>query len=146
MGLSMSTANKFVEKLVEHAAEAAVAAVSVLLVWVAHQLSPVVLPLIESHLSNQVLVALLLASLAVNALLALLIYVLSRKPPFKLKYGIYWDSERNPHCPACQKPVAKYGDYQVGGKGYYCKPCNKVFPLADASGNDMNPADVIKQL
>lgn len=141
----MNTISKFIDKLIEHAAEAAVAAVSVLLVWVAHQLSPVVLPLIESHLSNQVLVALLLASLAVNVLLALLIYVLSRKPVFKLKYGIYWDTERNPYCPSCQKPVAAYGEYQAG-RGYFCKPCGKLFPLADASGNDMNPAEVIKQL
>lgn len=145
LGLSMNTASKFIEKLVEHAAEAAVAAVVVLLVWVANQLSPVVLPLLESHLSNQVLVALLLASLAVNALLALIIYLLSRKPAFKLKYGIYWDSEKNPYCPACQKPGVAYGAYQVG-KGYFCKPCKKVFPLADASGNDIDPADVIKQL
>lgn len=141
----MSVASKFIEKLVEHAAEAAVAAVSVLLVWVAHQLSPVILPLLESRLSNQVVVALLLASIAVNALLAFLIYVLSRKPPFKLKYGIYWDSEKNPHCPACQKPVAAYGEYAYG-KGYYCKPCKKVFPLADASGHNMNPSEVIKEL
>lgn len=141
----MNIITKFIDKLIEHAAEAAVAAVSVLLVWVAHQLSPVVLPLIESHLSNQVLVALLLASLAVNILLALLIYVLSKKPVFKLKYGIYWDSEKNPHCPSCQKPVAAYGEYQ-SGKGYYCKPCGKLFPLANASGNDMNPAEVVEQL
>ena len=141
----MNAITKFIEKLIEHAAEAAVAAVSVLLVWVAHQLSPIVLPLIESHLSNQVLAGLLLASLAVNVLLALLIYVLSRKPAFKLKYGIYWDSEKNPHCPSCQKPIAAYGEYSYA-KGYYCKPCEKLFPLADASGNDMNPAEVIKNL
>lgn len=141
----MSTITKFADKLIEHAAESAVAAISVLLVWVAHQLSPIVLPLIESHLSNQVLVALLLASLAVNVLLALLIYVLSRKPPFKLRYGIYWDREKNPHCPSCQKPVAAYGEYAAGW-GYYCKPCGKLFPLADASGKNMDPADVVKQL
>jgi tRNA(Ile2) C34 agmatinyltransferase TiaS len=103
------------------------------------------LPLIESNLSNQVLLALLLASIAINILLAILIYGATKKRPFKLKYSIYWDSEKNPHCPSCQKPVAAYGKY-TAGKGYYCKPCGKVFPLADASGNDMAPADVVKQL
>lgn len=141
----MSAIPKFIDKLIEHAAEAAVTAVSVLLVWVAHQLSPVVLPLIESNISNEVLVALLLASLAVIVLLVLIIYVLSRKPAFKLKYGIYWDSDKNPHCPACQKPLATYAEY-MGEKGYYCKPCAKVFQLADASGNDIDPAEAVKQL
>ena len=143
--IDMSAIRKITDKVVEHAAEAAVAAVSVLLVWVAKQLSPVVVPLIESTLSNQVLVALLLASLAVNILLALIIYVVSRKPAFKLKCGIYWDREKNPHCPACQKPVAAYGEYQ-SGKGYYCKPCGKVFPLADARDRDIDPANVISQI
>jgi hypothetical protein len=141
----MNVIDKIKDKLVEHAAEGAIASVAVLLVWVANKLAPVVLPLIESNLSNQVLLALLLASIAINILLAILIYGATKKRPFKLKYGIYWDSEKNPHCPSCQKPIAAYGQYTTG-KGYSCKPCGKVFPLADAGGNDMTPADVVNQL
>lgn len=135
---------KFWDKLIEHAAECAVAALSILLVYVAGQLAPVALPLLDA-LSNRVLLALMLASLLINVLLALLIYYVTRKSPLRLKYGIYWDKERNPHCPACEKPVAAYGEYNSGW-GYYCKPCGKVFPLADAAGNDKQPADVVREL
>ncbi len=142
----MSLINKLSEKLMEHIAEAAIASVSVLLVFAANELSPIVLPLIESKLSNQTLLSLFLASLGINVVLAFLIYVRFRKPHFNLKYGIYWDSKKNPHCPACQRPVASYSDYGIGGKGYYCKPCNQVFPLTDVSGNDIPPSQVINEL
>jgi len=70
---------------------------------------------------------------------------MQKKPEFRLKYGIYWDSDKNPHCPNCKIPVAGYSEYQVG-KGYYCKPCNKVFPLQDSAGNDINPTQVVSEL
>lgn len=79
---------KFWDKLIEHAAECAVAALAVLLVYVAGQLAPVLLPLVDA-LTNRVLLALMLASLLINALLALLIYYVTRKAPLRLKYGIY---------------------------------------------------------
>ncbi|AMC35364.1 hypothetical protein [Janthinobacterium sp. B9-8] len=142
----MHLINKLSEKMMEHIAEAAIASVSVLLVFAAKELSPIVLPLIESKLSNQTLLSLFLASLAINLILAVLIYVASKKPDFNLKYGIYWDSKKNPHCPACQKPVAGYSDYGASGKGYYCKPCKQIFPLTDVSGNDISPSQAISEL
>lgn len=142
----MKLLSKFYEKFIEHVAEASIAAVSVLLIFAAKELSPIVLPLIESKLSNQTLLALFFASIAVNLVLAVLIYIATRKPDLKLKYGIYWDKVKNPHCPGCQKPVASYNDYGYSGKGYYCKPCNQVFPLADAAGNDILPSQVINEL
>ncbi len=141
----MNVADKIKDKIIKHAAEGAIASVAILLVWVANKLAPIVLPLIENNLSNQVLLALLLASIAINILLVILIYSVTKKSPLKLKYGIYWDSEKNPYCPSCQKPIAGYNEY-IYQKGYYCKPCDKVFPLTDVSGNDIAPADVVKQL
>lgn len=141
----MNLPEKIKEKVIDHAAEAAIASVAVLLIWVANQLSPVVLPLIESTIPKQVLVGLFVASLLINGLLAWLIYTATKKPSFRLRYGIYWDSEKNPHCPSCKTPVAAYNKYQ-SGTGYYCKPCSKVFPLADASGKDIDPAKAISEL
>lgn len=135
---------KFWDKLIEHAAECAVAALSILLVYVAGQLAPVFLPLVDA-LTNRVLLALLLASLLINVLLALLIYFATRKSPLRLKYGIYWDTEKNPHCPSCQKPVATYAEHAAGW-GYYCIPCGKAFPVADAGGNHKKPAEVVREL
>ena len=135
---------KFWGKIIERAAECSVTALSVLLVYVASQLAPVVLPLVDA-LTNRVLAVLLLASLLVNILLALLTYWVTRKLPLRLKYGIYWDKDKNPPCPGCQRPVAAYGEYGAGW-GYYCKPCGKLFPLADAGGNDKKPADVVLEL
>ena len=142
----MNLLSKFSEKLIEHISGAAIAAISVLLIFAAKELSPIVLPLIESKLSNQTLLTLFFASLAVNIVLAVLIYVASRKPNLKLKYGVYWDKNKNPHCPACQKPVSSYNDYGISGSGYNCKPCHQVFPLTDATGSQILPSQAIYEL
>jgi hypothetical protein len=140
----MSLANKLKEKVVERAAEIAVTPIVVLLIWVGHELVPILLPLADS-ISKQIFLALLLASLLINVLLAFLISVATKKPPFRLKYGIYWDAEKNPHCPSCKTPVAGYAQYSIGA-GYQCKPCGKIYPLTDADGNDIKPSRVIGEL
>jgi hypothetical protein len=88
-----------------------------------HALEPQVLDL----LSKQTLLAGLGLSIVLN-LLELTYYLLRLEKldtGFKLKYGIYWDKDQNPHCPHCKTPVT-YGDY-ADSSGYYCKPCNHVF-------------------
>ncbi len=142
----MAFAEKVREAIQSKAVESAVASITVLFVWAMYQLAPVILPAIEGAASKQVLLALVLSSFGLNAILVLLVWSLSKNEPFRLKYGIYWDKEKNPHCPSCKTPVAAYGNYQSGGRGYYCKPCKKVFPLADAAGNNINPEQVIAEL
>ncbi|HUX90139.1 MAG TPA: hypothetical protein VMV48_05560 [Gallionellaceae bacterium] len=134
------------DSIATRAAEGIAASLTVLLVWAAYQVAPVALPAIEAAVSKQVLLALLVTSLVLNFIFLIVVWLTSKKEPFRLKYGIYWDKDKNPHCPSCKIPVAAYGDYQLGGRGYYCKPCKKVFALADASGKNINPATAIAEL
>ncbi len=142
----MSLLDKVKDSLATRAAEAIAASLTVLLAWAAYQIAPSVLPAIEAAVSKQVLLALLVTSVALNVVFLFTVWFVSRREPLRLKCGIYWDREKNPHCPSCKTPVAAYGKYSVGGEGYYCKPCGKVFPLADASGRRIPPDQVVSQL
>lgn len=141
----MSFGEKVRESIVNRAAEGLAVSATVIFIWVASKVGPVILPALESSLSKALLVSLLLGSLALNAVFAILFWLFRKKPDFKLKYGIYWDSDKNPHCPNCKIPIAGYASYQTG-KGYYCKPCKKVFPLQDSAGNDIDPSRVVSEL
>ncbi|MBO1928163.1 hypothetical protein J3998_11310 [Thiomicrorhabdus sp. 6S2-11] len=142
----MSFGEKVKESIVTRAAEGLAVSITVILIWAMTKISPIVLPAIESGLSKPLLLSLLLASLALNIVLVVLFWIINKKPDFKLKYGIYWDSNKNPHCPNCKIPIAGYGNYEIGGKGYYCKPCKKIFPLQDAAGNDIEPSKAVEEL
>lgn len=142
----MSFIQKLRDSLAERIAEAAAASVTVLLGWAAYQIAPVLLPVIEASVPKRALLALFVTSAVLNLLLLVALWFRSSRGQFVLKYGIYWDRNCNPHCPSCKIPVAAYGSYQVGGKGYYCKPCKKVFNLADATGKDIDPEQVIREL
>lgn len=135
--------NAFISK----AAEGVAVAVGVLVIWVGKKLAPVLLPALEQKLQKDVLVSIMLASLALNLLILLLFWILTKssKSEFELRYGIYWDKNKNPHCPNCKIPVGAYSHYQAGW-GYYCKPCGKIFPLTDAVGNDVKPEKVLAEL
>ncbi len=141
----MTFLEKIKDSIATRAAEAIAASLTVLLTWVVYQIAPVILPAIEAAVSKQILLTCLVTSLVLNFIFLLVVWGTSKKEPFRLKYGIYWDKDKNAHCPSCQKPIATYGEY-AAGKGYYCKPCGKVFPLADASGNDIEPAKVLSEL
>ena len=71
---------------------------------------------------------------------------MSKSDTLRLKYDIYWDRHKNPHCPSCKKPLSAYNEYMYSGKGYYCKPCKKVFPLTDVHGNRVEPAQALSEL
>ena len=143
VGFKEKVENAFVSK----AAEGVAVAIGVLVIWVGTKLAPIVVPALEEKLPKETLVSLLLASLGLNLVIVILFWILNKKPSseFKLKYGIYWDKDKNPHCPNCKIPIGAYSQYHVGF-GYYCKPCGKVFSLTDASGNDIKPEQVIKEL
>ena len=141
----MSFGDKVKDSIVNRAAEGLAVSATVIVIWVASKIGPAILPALESNLSKSLLVSLLLGSLALNLVLVILFWVLRKKPEFKLKYGIYWDSDKNPHCPNCKIPTGAYNEYQTGW-GYYCKPCGKIFPLTDAAGNDIKPEQVLREL
>lgn len=138
----MSFIDKVKDSITTRAAEVIAASFTVLLAWVASQVAPA----IESAISKQVLLALLATSLVLNVIFFFIVWLNAKKELLRLKYGIYWDKDKNPHCPSCKTPVATYGYYSTDGYGYYCKPCNKVFPLADASGNNLEPTQVLAEL
>ena len=141
----MNFFDKVKDSLADRAAQGVASSLTVLLIWAAYQVAPVILPAIESAVSKRVLLSLFIASLVINIIFLIVAWSTSRKAPFRLKYGIYWDKHKNPHCPSCKTPVAAYGEYQLG-KGYYCKPCKKIFALADASGKDIDPAQALSEL
>jgi hypothetical protein len=142
----MKVIDKLKDALAERAAEAIAASLTVLLVWAAYQIAPAILPAIEDVVSKRVLLALLVTSAALNVIFLVVVWYSSKGDGLRLKYGVYWDKQKNPHCPSCKKPISGYASYQFHGKGYYCKPCNKVYPLTDAQGNRIEPAQVLSEL
>jgi hypothetical protein len=71
-------------------------------------------------------------SILLLAILSLFIYLLIDKQ-LKLRYGIWVDKKRNPHCPSCKKPL------QLGlFDSYECIACNKTYirPF-DKSGRNL---------
>ncbi len=142
---NMSFGEKVKESIVNRAAEGLAVSVSVILIWVVSKIAPAIMPALESNLSKQLLLSLFLASLALNIVFVVLFWVTRKKAEFILKYGIYWDANKNPHCPNCKIPVAGYAEYPTG-TGYYCKPCKKIFPLQDSAGNDVSPSRAVGEL
>ena len=141
----MAFTEKLKEALLGRISEGVAAAIIALILWAGYELTPALLPAIESVISKRVLLALFISSLLLNIVLAIVIWATKKKGKFILKYGIYWDKNKNPYCPSCKTPLAAYGRYTLG-LGYYCRACRKEFPLADSTGKDVNPADAIKEL
>jgi hypothetical protein len=141
----MSFSERVKEAVLSHAVQAAVAAITVLLAWASSIIGPAVAPVILAAIPMQALLPLLLLSLLINLVLMVLLYLTTRKQELQLYYNIYWDTNKNPHCPTCTKPVA-YNEYAVGGWGYYCPSCKHVYPLVDASGKTVKPEQVLAEL
>ena len=142
----MSLIDKFKEGFWSHIGSACAAALTVLLGWMFYQIAPALLPAIEAATSLRVVLAILLLSVLLNIVLVVVIWRLSRPSNLKLKFGILWDREKNPHCPSCKNGGVRYGEYQWGEMGYYCNTCKDVFHLADAHGKDIAPADALPWL
>lgn len=99
----MSFGDKVKDSIVNRAAEGLAVSATLIVIWVMSKIGPAILLASESNLSKSLLVSLLLGSLALNLILVTLFWVLRKKPEFKLKYGIYWDSDKNP-----LSQIAKY--------------------------------------
>lgn len=137
--------DKVKDSLVNRVAECVAASLTALLLWAAYQVSPAIIPTIETVISKKVLLALLVVSVTLN-IIFLVVWSTAKKDSLRLKYGIYWDMQKNPHCPSCKTPLAAYGTYQFGGVGYRCIPCKKVFALTDANGKKIEPAQALREL
>lgn len=139
----MSFPDKVKNAVQDRLIESAFAAITVLLAWLLSIIGPGIWESISASVPARAIFPVLLLSILTNIVLGALIYRAYRRPEFELRYGIYWDSGRNPHCPVCKKPVY-YDTWHMHGTGYFCKPCNKVTPLKDAHGKEVQPADVFK--
>ena len=141
----MNFGERVKETIITRSAEGLALSVSVIVIWACSKIGPAILPALESSLSKSLLVTLLLASFALNFVFLLLFWITRKKSDFKLKYGIYWDSDKNPHCPNCKIPIGAYSEYQTGW-GYYCKPCGNIYPLTNAAGTDIKPEQAVAEL
>ena len=142
----MSFIENVKKSVIARVAERVAILIVLVIAWVASAIAPVVGRVIMDSLSKEGIVTLLLASLAINCVLLIVVWAVYKGPEFRLKYGIYWDKDLNPHCPSCKIPVGGYGEYTGGGKGYYCKPCGKVFSLTDPHGKHIDPQTVLDEL
>jgi len=140
----MKLLDKVRDGFLEHIGTACAAALTGLLGWLFYQLAPSLTPALQA-IPLHVVLAILLLSIALNVALVVTVWRLSRPQQLKLMFGILWDKEKNPHCPVCKNPGLKYGEYGYQ-LGYHCNPCKQLFPLADASGNDVAPAVAINAL
>jgi hypothetical protein len=96
----MSVADKLKEAVLSNAVAASTASITVLLGWIFSEIAPILLPAIEAVSTKKLLLSLLGLSLLLNLVLLALVWLLSKKPQFRLKYGIYWDKNKNPYCPS----------------------------------------------
>lgn len=141
----MRISERIKDAVISKTAEGIALSASAIIIWSAVQIAPIILPAIDTGIQKSILISMLLASLALNIIFVVIFWAFNRRSELSLKYGIYWDNGKNPHCPNCKIPISGYGDYQTG-KGYYCKPCKKIFPPCDASGKDINPEQAISEL
>ncbi|WP_159660561.1 hypothetical protein [Alcanivorax xiamenensis] len=142
----MSPLEKIQDSFFEHIGTAAALIVTGLIGWLSLQVAPIIAPVIKSSLPLDAVLAVLGLSLFLNVGLTIAIWrVASGRPSLRLRNGILWDSDKNPHCPVCKNGGLHYGEwsYQLG---YFCNSCNKTFGLTDASGKDVKPAEVIATL
>lgn len=142
----MSSLEKIKNGFFEHIGLTAALVLTGLIGWILTEVAPIVLPAIQEKLPSKVMLAILMLSIFINLLLAIAVWLLTRKREIlKLRYGIFWDIEKNPHCPVCKNPGLQYSEwgYQLG---YRCNPCDRIFSLCDSSGKDITPEVALKGL
>lgn len=143
----MSSVEKIKNGFFEHIGSTAALVVTGLIGWIFTQAAPIVLPAIQEKLPAKVMLAILMLSLFINLLLAIAVWLLTcRREILKLRYGIFWDTESNPHCPVCKNPGLQYSEWGCGELGYRCNPCEKIFSLCDSAGKDITPEVAVKGL
>jgi uncharacterized protein YbaR (Trm112 family) len=95
----------------------------------------------------------ILVGMSLTGSFVCLMYLLKLKKDLSnklvLRYGIYWDKNRNPHCPVCKIPVS-YNSWSNGSGGsnfgYYCPPCKHIYPLSDETGKYLKPEEILSKI
>jgi hypothetical protein len=78
-------------------------------------------------------------SILLLAILSLVIYLWADKK-LRLKYNIYWDRKRNPHCPICKKPLQSHSYCS-----YQCIACDKYIFPSNEFGKSL-PIEIVHRL
>ncbi len=134
----MSFLDTIKDKLAEQGAAIATGAMTGLLIVVGNALAPEVIPILSSPALQKAVVPILAISLIVNCLLFYWIWSLNQKPKFRTRFGFYWDSDAQPHCPACESPM-QWGEWAgTHGPGLLCGKCKDARYLADDAGKEMS--------
>lgn len=143
----MSALEKVKDGFFKHLGTAAALVVTGLIGWLSLQVAPILAPVVEKALPVRVVLGVLGLSVFLNVGLAVALWRSGKeRPTFRLKYGILWDKDKNPHCPVCKNAGLDYNEWNYGQLGYHCNKCAKVFGLKDAAGKDVKPADAIAAL
>ena len=100
------------------------------------QVIPILLPIIIQELPKPVLLKMLTAAILLfllSTLAALFIYSHYR-PKLVPKFGLLWDKNKEPYCPACRNPLSQYLKCQFSDEGtsekvFWCVKCDKYIYL-----------------
>lgn len=123
--------DKLIEGIKEKAITGVIVGISIFFLWGLRELTKglyeKIEPIVIDHLGKRELLITLIMLIAIIIFLSI---ILLKKKDMKLQYGIYWDKDKNPHCPSCKKPLGSYGEYQLGS-GFYCQSCNTIQPMSN---------------
>lgn len=144
----MSFVEKAKEAAMSKTAEMIVASIAAILLFVFYQISPYLLEAIDKALSPRLLLALLALSFVINLFLLAYLFGLNKNvnSSLFLRFGLYWDKDKNPYCPLCQKPVSTHNFYGEMKNEYYCKPCNHLIHLTGEDGQKITRKEAIDAL
>lgn len=133
------------EKLADQGFAIAIGSISGLLVFAANVAAPIVLPILDSPVLQKAAVPILVISIILNGLLVFALWTSTRKPKFQTRFGFYWDSDLQPHCPSCENPM-QWGEWAgTNGPGLLCGKCGHPRYLYDDTGKEVS-IDVARQI
>lgn len=137
--------DEFQETITSKFAEVLGILFATIVIYLLTQIAVLLFSLINSVFSNKVLIPLFFISLLLNIFVLVWLWKIKQKPEFILRYGVYWDHEKNPHCPLCKKPIGSY-DSTRKPPSYTCKSCGNFIRITNQVGNDIPPSKVIAEL
>lgn len=107
------------------------------------QVIPLLLSPLWTRLSTPALQRILgLSLLSVLALLAYVVFLHRKlKGKLRIRFGLYWDRNANPLCPACQSPLTGYTITDVGAAFLACVKCNQRIALRRDNGESLTLPD-----
>ena len=62
------------------------------------------------------------------------------------KYGVYWDKQKNPHCPSCKKPILDTTPISFMAKATTASHATRSFHSPTLRGNKIEPAQALSEL